>query len=364
MNRIGNVPPEPCAPFRSRLFAVARPFGVIVILAGFLLCLPALAWAQRADVVTLANGDRITGEIVRLDRGRLEFKTDDAGTLYLEWENLATLVTKRQIEVETHEGVRYFGSLAPAPSRALTVMRPEGDVALSMANVTFITPIGRSFLRKLDGSIDAGFNYTQSSGIGTLTLNSNTVHRQPYSQARVAASVTLTQTKDDSERDDRATLDLSYLRYPWKRWFLLGVGRFETNESLGLVLRSQAAMAVGPRLVNSNRGQMAVGAGLAFNDEHGVDVGATQNIEAMFLFQTSYFTYDRPSTNLDIGVQYYPSLSSRGRHRFQLDTSVRRELVKDLFVSLNLYNSYDNRPPNPSAERNDLGVVASIGWTY
>ena len=42
----------------------------------------------RTDVVTLANGDRITGEVVRLERGRLEFKTDDAGTLYLEWDKL------------------------------------------------------------------------------------------------------------------------------------------------------------------------------------------------------------------------------------------------------------------------------------
>ena len=326
--------------------------------------MPAVVRAQRTDVVTLANGDRITGEILRLDRGRLEFKTDDAGTLYLEWENLATLVTTRLVDLETREGVRYFGSLAPAAARAVRVARPEGDIAMPMADVTSITPIGRSFWRKLDGSVDTGFNYTQSSGIGTLTFNSNTVYRRPAFQARVAASVTLTRSEEDSNRDDRATLDLSYLRYPWKRWILLGVGRFETNESLGVVLRSQAAAAVGPRLVNSNRAQLSVAAGLAFNDEQGVDVDATQNLEAIVVFQTSYFTYDRPSTNLDIGLQYYPSLSNPGRHRVQLDGAVKRELLKDLIVALTVYNSYDNRPPNASADRNDVGVVASIGWTY
>jgi len=41
----------------------------------------AAAAQGKTDVVMLANGDRITGEIVRLDRGRLEFKTDDIGTL-------------------------------------------------------------------------------------------------------------------------------------------------------------------------------------------------------------------------------------------------------------------------------------------
>ena len=63
-------------------------------------------------------------------------------------------------------------------------------------------------------------------------------------------------------------------------------------------------------------------------------------------------------------LQYYPSLSDRGRHRAQLDTSIKQELLKDLFVALTLYNSYDNRPPNATADRNDVGVVASVGWTY
>lgn len=341
-----------------------RALGIHVILATIVVLAPAIASAQRTDMVTLANGDRITGEVMKLDRGRLQFKTDDAGTLYLEWDNLTSVVTKRFVEIETRDGERYFGGMAPAPARAITIARPEGDVTLTMAEVTSITPIGRSFWRKLDGSIDVGYNYTQSSGIGTFTLNSNTVYRKRASQTRVTASVTLTQTEENSERDDRGTLDLSYLRYPWQRWFFVGIGRFETNESLGVVLRSQVAGAVGPRLINSNRGQMSVGAGIAVNNEQGVDVAATQNVEAIFLFQTSYFTYDRPTTNFDLGLQYYPSLSDPGRHRVQLDMGVKRELLPDLFVAVTLYNSYDNRPPSAAVDQNDVGIVASIGWTY
>ena len=332
----------------------------IALLAG---C-PAVARAQRTDVVTLANGDRITGEILRLERGRLVYKTDDAGTLYLEWDNLASLVTTRQVDLETRDGVRYLGSLPSAKAGAIAVRLAEGDVVLTLAEVIAITPIGRSFWRRLDGSVDMGANYTQSSGVGTLTLNSDTVYRRPAFEARVTGSLTITRTDEDDEPDDRAVVDLSYQRFPWQRWFLLGVGRFETNESLGLALRSQAAVAVGPRLYTSNRGQVAAGAGIAVNDEQGVDVESTRNIEAMFLFQSSYFTYDRPTTSFDLGVQYFPSLSNTGRHRAQVDLNVKRELLPDLFVAFTLYNSYDNRPPNAAADRNDIGIVASIGWTY
>jgi hypothetical protein len=235
---------------------------------------------------------------------------------------------------------------------------------LPMSEVTLIIPIGTSFWRKLDGSIDAGFSYTQSSGVAQLNLNSETVYRRPGFQGRVTASLTATEKDDGSGRDDRGSVEMSYLRYPWARWFFSAASRFESNESLGLTLRSQIGGAVGPRLVNSNRAQLVVGAGAVFNDERGVDVEPTQNVEALFIFGASYYTYDRPKTNLDINVQYYPSLSNTGRHRLQLDASAKREFWKDLFVSGNLYNTYDNRPPNPLAETNDIGVVLSVGWSY
>ena len=179
-----------------------------VICVALLLGLPATGAAQRTDIVTLANGDRITGEILRLQRGRLEFKTDDAGTLYLEWDKLASVLTVRTVEVGTSDGARYLGSLVKAQTRAIVISNASGEIPLQMQEVTWITPIGQSFWSKLDGSIDAGFNYTQSSGVGQMTLNSNTVFRQPESHVRLVGSMTLTQTEGEA-RDDRGTLDMS-----------------------------------------------------------------------------------------------------------------------------------------------------------
>lgn len=335
-------------------------FSLLIVLA-----LTAAAAAQpKTDVVTLANGDRITGEVKRLNRGRLEFSTDDAGTLYLEWDKLVNVVAIRQFEVVTHDGRRFLGSLGPAARQSISVAAGDVTVTVAMLDVTIVRPIGTSFWRKLDGSFDAGFSYTRSSGVAQLYVNSDTVFRKPASQSRLTASLTLTERDDDPGRDDRGSLEASYLRYPWREWFIAGAGRFESNESLGLELRSQVGIATGPRLINSNRAQLSIGGGIVFNDERGVGAERVQNVEALFLLQTSFFTYDRPKTNLEIDLQYYPSLSNTGRHRVELDAGVKREFFKDLFVALNVYNSYDNRPPNPAADRNDVGVVASIGWTY
>jgi hypothetical protein len=263
----------------------------------------------RTDVVILANGDHITGEVVVLERGRLEFKTDDAGTLYLEWDKLASLVAARFVEVVTEDGRRFLGTLGKSADRSISVVRSRRATSLVMAEVALIRAIGRGFWKKLDGSIDAGYNYTKSSGVAQFNLNWDSVYQKPASRFRLTASTTITQKDDDSGRDDRGTLEMSYLRYPWQHWFVTAAGRFETNESLGLVLRSQVGSAVGPRLVNTSKAQLTVGAGLAVNEEQGVDVEPTQNLEGLMVFRASYTTIARRRTSTSA---QYPSLTTPG----------------------------------------------------
>ena len=320
--------------------------------------------AQKTDIVTLANGDRITGEVSTLSRGQLEYKTDDQGTLYIEWDKVATVTSTGQFEVGTSDGQRFVGSLGSEPGRLLLVVGTTGTERLLMTDVTIITKIGRSFWTKLDGSIDVGFSYTKSSAIAQLNLNSNTLYRSPSFEARLSASGTATQSNDEEGRDDRGTLQMSYLRYRGKRWLVGGGAGFETNESLGIKLRSQVSGAVGQRLVNTNRAQLAVSGGLSVNDEHGVDSEPTQNIEAIMTFRTSYYAYDYPKTNIDVGFQYFPSLSDFGRQRIQFDSNFRRELWKDVILAVNMFDTFDSRPPSADADQNDIGVVLSFGWSY
>ena len=80
------------------------------------------------------------------------------------------------------------------------------------------------------------------------------------------------------------------------------------------------------------------------------------------MFATSFYTYDRPKTNLDINLQYYPSLSNTGRQRVQLDAGVKREFWKDL--SLRISTILNSNPPNPAANTNDAGLTLSVGWSY
>ena len=347
------------ATVKNRLIrCAAAALTVFAALAGTVYAQP------KTDVVRLANGDHITGEVKNLNRGQLEYKTDDVGTIYFEWDKIVSLEATRLFDVTTTDGRRFLGSLAAGDPRTLVIVETATRVALPMIEVATIVPIGTSFWKKLDGSLDLGYSYTKSSAISQLNFNSDTLYRRPAFEARLNASATLTANGSDGERDDRGSIQASYVRFRGQRLVVAAGGGFDSNESLGLLLRSQIGVVAGPRLVNNNRAQLFVAFGLSANDERNVDADPTQNIEGLVIFRQSYYRYDRPKTNLDISFQYYPSLSNWGRQRIQLDASARREVLKDFFLAINVFDTFDSRPPSPDAAKNDVGVSFSIGWSY
>jgi hypothetical protein len=357
--------PPPVRFARRRSAPPDVPWLVIILMSLVVVFAPAVAHAQpKTDVVRLANGDRITGEVKKLERGQLELSTDDEGTIEIEWDKIVALESKAHYDVGMQDGSRFFGSLESGDPRVLVIVESTGRVLLPMADVTLIAPIGSTFWRRLDGSLDFGFSYTHSSRIAQLNLSSYTVYRRPAFEARLNASGTLTQNGQDNSHDDRGIIQASYIRFRGQRLFVSAGAGFETNESLGLVLRSQVAVAAGPRLVNTNRAQMSIGAGIAANEERSLGVEPRTNLEGIVAFRQSYYSYDRPKTNVDIGFQYYPSFSDWGRQRMQLDASAKREFWKDVYISITLYDTFDSRPPAAGAAHNDVGVVLSFGWSY
>jgi len=323
---------------------------------------PALG-QPKTDVVTLGNGDHITGDIKSLSRGRLALETNDAGTIEIEWDKVRRVQSTRLFEIETSDGRRLLGSLSSPQDRQIAVGVAQNPLILVMDDVTRLTPIGASFWSKLEGSIDAGFSYTHSSGIAQATFTQNTIYRRPAFQFNVDSSATITK-QENAEDNDRAYLSASYIRYRGLKWFIASGGRFETNESLGLVLRSQVGATVGQRLLNTNRALVQFGAGIVGNNEQSVNAETTQNIEALLTGTFSYYTYDSPKTTGDFKFQYYPSLTQKGRQRIQIDSSFRRELIKDLTFTISLFYTFDSKPPQEGAARTDVGLVTSIGWSF
>src|SRR5262245_40291360 len=138
------------------------------------------AYAQKTDVVVLNNGDRVTCEIQNLAAGLLTVKTDDMGTIKIEWDKIRSVTSSRSFEVETSGGALWYGTLAAGDAGKLVVAGTGANRAsLDLVSVFRISTIEKGFWHRLDGSITMGGSATKSSGVGQLYASVSVGSRRP-----------------------------------------------------------------------------------------------------------------------------------------------------------------------------------------
>lgn len=62
------------------------------------------AASSKIDTVYLQHGDRLTGELVSLNKGILKLKTNDVGTVSIEWQNVDSLCILNPLRILKHNG--------------------------------------------------------------------------------------------------------------------------------------------------------------------------------------------------------------------------------------------------------------------
>jgi hypothetical protein len=117
--------------------------------------------------------------------------------------------------------------------------------------------------------------------------------------------------------------------------------------------------------VTTNHLALDTSGGLSLTREwsSSLDDPAENNLEARFDASFSLFFYDSPKTDLRLQAAVIPNLTTEGRVRFELDTTLRYELITDLFLELSYYESQDNEPPAGASGKVDRGIVFSLGWS-
>jgi hypothetical protein len=201
----------------------------------------------------------------------------------------------------------------------IAVVAPEGTTTLSMPDVILITPIGESFWRKLDGSIDMGFSYTQSSDIAQLNLNSDTIYRKPAFQIRLSASVTQTRQNEgeggERSGDDRGSLDAAYLRYPWRRGSSQAVRDSRPTRAWPRTGGRRLVWRRPARVITAiERSQLAA----VWSPTTSAEWTSSRRRTSRPPHFVRRLHLRSPRTTVDVSLNYYPSVSNAGRHRLQL----------------------------------------------
>jgi Protein of unknown function, DUF481 len=320
------------------------------------------AYAAKTDIVELTNGDRITCEIKKLDRGKLTVKTDGLGTIAIEWDDIKTIASTARFDIELKDGRRTYGSLGSAAPRMVDVVDASQKERLALGDIVRLAPVGRTLWKKLDGSISAGFSFTEANQQTQWTFDSTMSYRSRYWLTELSADSLLT-SQQDADSQTRNTLTLQSARFLHPRWSALGFLEFQQNEELSLDLRSLVGMGFSRTLASSNRTLASIVGGAAFTHEQYAGESGQDVAEAVAGASWEFFTFDGRATNLSTSAMTYYALNFDGRVRAELNASFKSDIVGDLYWSINTFESYNSRPP-AGQKSNDFGVSATMGWTF
>lgn len=341
-----------------------RPWTLLLIAGSLVSLLPVDAAARaKTDLIFLSNGDRMTGEIKQLSHGILQLSTDAVGTLSIEWEDVDSLVSVYRFRVEDGTADKRFGMIRLTRDGMLRVIEDGQSHEIPQLNVANITPLEATFWDRIDGSVSLGLSYTKSNQLGQLSSDFNARYRTPLRVVELDFS-SLTTAQEDRETQRREDLTLSYARLFEGPLFAVAATSAQSNDELGLDLRLLLTTGIGAKLVQTLHNELRAAVGLSVNREWSHNSADAYNLEAALSAQHSIYSYDFPKTNISVGGGLFPNLTSWGRVRAELDISASREIVKDFTAFLSFYDSFDSDPPDPTAAKNDYGLVMTFGWTF
>jgi hypothetical protein len=325
---------------------------------------PALA-APKTDVLIFLNGDRLTGEVKSLERGKLRFNTDATGTISIEWDDVASLESKQNVQVETADGDRHLGHLAKASGEAaLVVETAAGPLTLEIAHVVLMAPIEENRIDRIDGDITAGYNFAKASEVQQMQFGLDIEFRTETRIFGLSADNSLSDS-EDNEASQRSSLNLDYKRLWSNRWFISGMVSADRNDELGIDLRTSVGGGGGRIVRQTNHSATSIESGLMVSHENLAGSESDQDtVEAYINLNWDWFRYDTPQLDLSTSLEIIPNLTDSGRVRGEFDVSLKWEIINDLFWEIGIYDSYDSEPVVVGAEKNDYGIVTSLGYEF
>lgn len=343
------------------------------LLAAFVLPCARTAHAadrDNTDVIVLKNGDRVTGEIEQLEYGLLRLSTDDMGTINIEWGAIASIESRYVFDVQLVGGLRHSGLIGTSDDGSELVIREEGSGrSVALSDVVRIEELETGFWQRLSGSMSVGFDYAKSTGIRTGNINISSAYQGDEIKATLDISASETSSPDtESSQRENLTSTVQFQRE--RPSFVMLLNTLERNDELGIDARLTTGAGLARYFAQDEDSEIMLFAGAVANQEW-TDPGdgsleqddSRQSLEGALGATWRIFRFGDPDVSLSSSAFLYPSVTESGRHRGNLDVSLRREIISDLFFDVSFYESYDSDPPS-GGETTDYGIVTSLGYKF
>jgi putative salt-induced outer membrane protein YdiY len=333
-----------------------------------------ISYHALADQVSLKNGDRLTGTIIKSDGKTLLFHTDFAGDLNLKWDAIQSIQSSEPLHVEMQEGKTAVGPVTTSDDK-LQIATSSGPVDTSPSSVktlrnnaeqaSYEKSLHPGLLQAWKAGLNAGFSLTGGNSQTTNLALGFLGTRQTLNDklGLYANSVYATNNAAGAVPSTIANTAAGGLRYDHDltpKVFGFGAADFYADALQGLNLRSVFGGGAGYHAIKKDTTTLDFLGGLNYTHESYTTL--SRNLIALTLGEELIHKLGK-STTVNQRLIFYPDINSAGDFRGTFDFATVTKMNKWLGWQNSFSDVYVTNPP-AGKKQNDLIFTTGLNVSW
>jgi putative salt-induced outer membrane protein len=343
------------------------------------------AVSARADQVTLKNGDRLTGTIVKSDAKTMLIKTELAGDVNVQWEAVTSIVSSQPLHLALKDGQTVVGTVTTSDGKLDVATKTTGEVAAPKEAVVTVRNDDeeKAYDAEMDrlrnphltdfwsGILDTGLSVTRGNS-ATLAFNLSAKAARVTTRDKISVYSTAVYASDDTTPPNRTTAhairggirgDLNVS----DRVFVFGFTDFEYDQFQDLDLRNVLGGGLGYHVIKTKNTTFDAFAGGDYEQEYfsataAFPTGLTRKTGEVVLGE-ELDSKINGRTTLSEKFSLFPNVSDTGSYRFQFDATAATKLKAWLGWQITYSDRYLSNPL-PGLKKNDVLLSTGLRLTF
>lgn len=348
------------------------------------------AAGSLADQISLKNGDRLTGTIVKSDAKTILLKTDFAGDVTLQWDAVTAIVSSQTLHLALKDGQTIVGIVTTNDDKFEVATKDTGPIVASKDVIVGVRNDAeqKAYDDQIErlrhphltdfwsGLLDTGLSLTRGN---SESLTYNLAGKAARVTERDKISVYTTAIYTDSTVDHINSTTAHAIRGGVRgdlnvsdRFFVFGFTDFEYDQFQDLDLRNVVGGGGGYHAIKTKNTTFDLFAGGDFDQDFFGAIAATATTPAtpavtrkngeVDLGET-FNTKVNNRTTITQQFSLYPNVSDTGSYRFQFDMTAATKLKNWLSWQVT-YSDRFLSDPLPGFKKNDLLLSTGIRLTF
>ncbi len=327
-----------------------------------------------ADQITLKNGDRITGAIIKSDGTNLTVKTESMGEVTIVWADVQSVSSSDRLHIVLKDGRHLEGPITTADgnlqveTKSGPVIAPKVEVA-SIRNPTeqalYEKSLHPGLLQSWSGGANIGFGLTRGNSQTKNLALSFTAARKTSSDklGLYANSVYATNDAPGAVPAVTANTVLGGIRYDRDfaaRWFGFVGADFATDALQSLDLRTVLGGGLGFHAIKSDATTLDFLGGINYTRENYTTL--SRNFPAATLGEELSHKLTA-GTVLTQRLGFFPDLQNTGEYRGRFDLATVTKISKWLGWQNAFGDVYVTNPP-AGKKKNDIIFTTGLNVSF